>query len=392
MSVKMASSISSGGSSNGVIGSLIVFVIINGTMLGALVVAKNLGVAGASLAGKFGATATGFGARATAKIAGRGIKTAGKYGLQAVTTNPATTLTNVGNALGRAGVTIKSGLNKAYTTAKTKPISELAKSGGGAVKFAENNIPGARSLTDAFRKPSEALNELIAGVSGVSVLGQTKDQKKEQAEEKEAREAKEFDATKDKLKTAAQKVKDERDGKIPKKTPAEQEVFQKELEEQWSKIKNKDIVKLDKNTLINLAGFISKSQMEILKKNDGIDRDTITKIQAQRGQNITDLQTVLERNIGNSTGVAEVANILSNTSTQLLAEFISELDNKDENYGDIIKTISKNITGEQFGKLDSSSDIKYNRLNEIRKNMAEYRRATGPATVAGGGPGGEGRV
>ncbi len=335
---------------------LLAYLIANGLMLGSLMVAKELGVAGAAMATKAagginrfalktigGATGGLVGGTAKSAYGGfkevykgvqsggwRGVRDVG-VGLRKVATSPF-----VGAAAGA-----------------TKAASVITSSGG--------NIKG--KIADTFKKPDEAFNKAVSSITGVEILGEVKDKKKTQ-EEKE-------DNEKQKTKATAQKIANQINGN--KLTPGSQE--ETEAEKAIKKMKDKNVVKLDATTLKTLAHLFSENQVKAIEKDNDIDDATKEAIRAQREQKMSQLEDTLRSNLGGES--AAVGTTLAQTPTALIAKLVNDLDDKDADYKNILQTIASNLGTGRLEQLRNSGEInKRNRLQEIR------RRAAGAATAS----------
>lgn len=359
MTVKLVNSGGLGAAANsGALGSLVVFAIINGLMLGSLMIAKELGVAGAALGTKLGGGITGFGTKLLGRpiggIIGSSYKAIGKK------VAPDDGIVSRG----------KESFKRLTLQAKRIPgVKELTEtlSEGQVIK---------RAAKDVVAEPGRLLNEGIAGVTGIKILGRTKDDEKE-AEKREKDEKDAENKRKDKEKTVElQQIANNTPVETTEKPLTEaEEKTQEGHEKAVQEISNKGIVKIDSDTLVKLAHLLSESQMTALADGkDGIEPKKFAEIKQKREELLRksikeDKPAIIEREI-------------DKMSNKALANFIAGLDEKDqEQYEKTIQAIANNIDGRILGELSKIGGTKRSLLAQISRRMA----AQEPVPGAGSG-------
>ncbi|MCC6290674.1 hypothetical protein IT398_01220 [Candidatus Nomurabacteria bacterium] len=359
MTIKLVNSGDLGAAANsGPVGSLVVFAIVNGLMLGSLIIAKELGVAGAALGTKLGGGITGFGAKLLGRpiggIIGSGYKAMGKR------------VAPDGGILKRG----EEGFKRLTLQAKKIP---------GVKEFTETLSEGRvvkRAVESVTKEPGRLLNEGVSSATGIKILGQTKDDEREAA--KYAKEEKE----------RANERKDKEKGveleQIANDTPVEtttkplteaEKKTQEKHEIAVQEVSNKNIVKIDPDTLVKLAHLLSESQMTALSDGkDGIEPKKFAKIKEKREELLRESikenrSTIIEREI-------------DKMSNKTLAKFIAELNEKDqEQYEKTIQAIANNIDSRILGELSKVGGAKRTRLAQIARRMSDQETVPG----AGGG-------
>lgn len=346
MTVKLVNSGGLGAAANsGALGSLVVFAIINGLMLGSLMIAKELGVAGAALGTKLGGGITGFGAKVLGRTVTGGIGGAGK-GLYGGIAQIATGKDRAGNdapRLAGLGLVLRS------------PGSGAIAGGKAGINAANTGSGFIKTATNTLKKPGEAINETLADATGIKILGATRDDVKEAAkkakEEKEAKEAQNLDESKENLKKIGNEVKSAKDaGKAIEPTR------QTEIEKEVQKVKEKNVVKLDPETMQKLAGYMSDSQAEAIYKNEEVKAEDKNKFRAAREE---PLRSAL--NSGNTVRVKEV---IGKMSAKTIQHFLENVDESSREFENVLSVISS-LNPETFKKIINSDNINVNRLERL---------------------------
>lgn len=246
-----------GGAGSGWVGETIYFMLIIGLLLGAIIVAKNLGAAGAGAAMKFGSWGN-----AAMVGAGMGLARLG------------------GRFVGKGASSAASAIDKRYGEK-----SELLRAGKWAGKGISSTLKqvdkispsvalARRKISEGIASPLRTSTDLLSKVTrdyGItsSILGSTKDEERALRKiEKEDREA--LDA--DKLRREKEEVGNLKIGNTPEERRAAKEKVQN--------IGSKTIVKIDPDSLIRLATLLTDQQMTSLEKE--LDSDKFAKIKTTR--------------------------------------------------------------------------------------------------------------
>lgn len=338
----------------GPISTLIFFAIVNGMMIAALLAAKSLGVAGAAGATKLGGSLTGYGSKVIGRTAGgfAGGTARGLYGGIKQTFTGKDASGKVASRLQGLGMALSS---------PASGVAVGAKAGAKAVQTGGSFIRTATAMT---KKPGQTINEGIADITGIKIMGATRDDEKEAAkrakEEKEAESKLKSEANQEKAKQIAEK--------IDNKTIVSGSAEEKLAEDQLRKMPTKDIVKLDPDTMVKLGHMFSEGQMKAIEKNEDITADTVEKVTNAREQQIETLESTINSNRGSRGGA--VTNTVQQTSLSLIAKMINELDNKDVNYNSTLETIADNLGLVKLDGLRNTREIKRDRLTLIRNRMA----------------------